>query len=171
MEKSPTINKPEIEQAVKQAVKKIRRWTKQELGFLLQQIRPSKQPPIIIPLSDRGYLIGNYAIMIVDNRWHMIYRYSDQELVFETRAAAIMFAVCNQTSRYQLAKQIQHYDENINRLNVKADEYRNRIKQKTNKSHNAKDLYVSRYHETKAQINYNRFLLEKTLKLAKYYNF
>ena len=170
MEKSHILNEQQVELAVQVAVKHIRKWTKTQLQKLLADSKTSKEKPLIVQLGQKAYLIGNYAIQEIDNYWHLIYRYSDTELVFQNRNAAMLYAVFQQTKKEALAEQIRKYDENINRLNIKAELFRLRLQQKRTSS-NQKDLYSNRLIETRVQLKHNQFLLEKTLKLAKYYNF
>jgi len=168
MDKSHIANKSQIEQAVRQAVQHIRTWTRSELRKLLAKPRGKTETPIIIPLGSRGFLVGDYAMLQTNSIWHMIYRYNDEELEFVDRDAAIFYAVCQQTNRIVMAEQLYKYDQNINRLNVKADQFKSRLTR--TRSHVTKDLYASRYSETMAQLKRNQFLLEKTLNLAKYFN-
>jgi hypothetical protein len=169
MDKSNTVNKQTIEQAIVDAVKHIKNWTKQELKHLLAQNRFSKDNILIIPIGTAGYLIGNYALRQVNNEWHMIYRYNDIELIFYNRNAAMFYAICQQTHRIPLADQIYCYDQQVNRLDIEAAQFKIRIKQSQNKKNSDQlELYASRHQETTLKLRHARFLLEKTLDLAKY---
>jgi len=171
MDKSHIENKSQIEQAVKLAIRHVREWTRSELRTILSKPRVRTEIPIIIPLGPRGFLVGDYAMLQTGSVWNMIYRYNDQELEFVERDAAIFYAVCQQTNRLSMAEQLYKYDQNINRLNVKVEQFKTRLERASrNRNSNAKDLYVSRHSETVAQLKRNQFLLEKTLNLAKYFN-
>lgn len=170
MEKSPILNEQQVELAVQVTVKHIKKWTKTQLQKLLTDTKISKEKPLIIQLGQTAYLVGNYAIQKIDDYWHMIYRYSDKELVFRSRNTALLYAVFQQTKKESVAEQIIKYDENINRLTVKAEILQTRLKSKKTSSFQ-KDFYSNRLIETRIQLNRNQFLLEKTLLLAKYYNF
>ena len=168
MAQSIIVDKPTIEQAVGHAVKHIKNWTKQELANLLANSK-SKQP-LIVPLNDHAFIIGNYALQYTNNMWHMIYRYNDQELVFGNRHAAIFYAILSQKNRYELAEQILKVDQDIIRLTVELDRLRLRLKNSSGK-HGNRTLYLHRYQEVVLQLNNKGSLLEKSLKMAKYYNF
>lgn len=169
MDKSHSNVKQEIDQAVKQAVKHVRAWSRREISSLLDQNRDSK--PLIVPVGQQGYLIGNYAVREYQQDWYLIYRYSDQEYQFTSRESAFMYAICQQTRRGYLADQILKNDQDINRCKIEVDRFQFRLKQamKKRNSHLI-DLYRSRHQESCAQLNHHRFLLEKNLKLAKYFN-
>lgn len=169
MDKSSTVNKQTIEQAIIEAVKHIKNWTKLELKNILAQQRFSKDNILIIPIGQSGFLIGNYALRHVDKEWHMIYRYNDIELVFYNRNAAMFYAICQQTNRINLADQILNYDQQVNRLDIESNYFRIRIKRSERKKDpQLKYLYASRYQESILKLQHAKFLLEKTLDLAKY---
>ena len=171
MDTSNTVDKSTIEQAVAQAVRHVRQWTKQELSNILKEYRPGQEPPLIIPIAGHGMLIGNYAIMNDQGLYQMIYRYNDDQLTFCDRTAAIFYAVCMQIGRSQLADQIKNCDRDINRLNVEAERLRYRLKQAVKKRNSMNiDLYTSRYQETLAQLTQRRHHQEKNLRFAKYNN-
>lgn len=171
MEKLPTESKSIVEQAVAQAVKKIKHWTRKEIFTLIDIQKKQDRRPLIVPIGANLFLVGNYAVRQIDNHWHMIYRYNDDELVFTNRHAAMFYAICNQTQRWQIADQLLNYDQHINRLIVEEGRLKTRLLSAGNKkNYTLKDHYYNRYQETLAQLSQNRMLLEKTLKLAKYCN-
>lgn len=171
MEKLPTESKLIVEQAVAQAVKKIKNWTRKEIFNLVDIQKKKDNRPLIVPIRADLFLVGNYAIRQLDNLWHMIYRYNDDELIFVDKQAAVFYAICSQTQRWQIADQLLNYDRHINRLIVEEGRLKIRLLNAGNKNnYNLKDLYYSRHQETLAQLSQHRMLLEKTLKLAKYCN-
>lgn len=171
MDKSDTVNKSTVEQAVLEAVKQIKKWTRRELSTLLSEYRPGKTAPLIIPLSDYIFLIGNYAILNDQQCWQMIYRYNDDTMEFANRNAAIFYAVCMQTNRSYLANTIKKYDEEINRLVIEEERLKQRISQaQRKKNHYNYDLYSSKYQNIRARLRHHQSLLEKNLKHAKYSN-
>lgn len=172
MDKSTTLNKSKVDQAVQYAVKHVKSWTREELRKILSAKPIKNELPLIIQMGDHGYIIGLYAIKHENNLWHMIYRYSDEELVFANKHAAIFYAVCNQSNRTLIADQIKNYDEDINRLIVEVDRLNQRLKQAIKRKNSVNiDLYRSRYEHAVAQLKSRQFRLEKTLKSAKYMNY
>ena len=172
-EKFNILNKSTVEHAVKEVVKHVKRWTRKELETLLASSIISKEKiPIIVQLDDQCYLIGDYACSLINDHWHLIYRNSDKELEFQNKNSAIFYAICQQTNRYQLAEQILKYDNDILRLRQKANIYRTRYIQagKGKQKSSYSDIYSCRYHESMAKMSHARVLLEKSLKMAKYFN-
>lgn len=171
MDKSDTVNKYTIEQAVLEAVKHVKKWTRRELSTILAKYRPGRSTPLIIPLNDAVFLIGNFAICSENQIWNMIYRYNDEELEFVNRNAAIFYAVCMQTNRSHLANIIKKYDEEINRLIIEEERLKQRLVQASSrKNHHNMDLYNNKYQNIRARLKHRRSLLEKNLKHAKYSN-
>lgn len=170
--KSNILSKSTVEQAVKEVVKHVKRWTRKELEVLLNTNNSRVKIPIIVPLDDHCYLIGNYACCFKDDCWSLIYRNNDKELQFQNKSSALFYAICQQTSRYQLAEQILKYDNDILRLKFKAELYRNRyyLAKKNKRSGHSSEVYSCRYNETVSKIGHARVLLEKSLKSAKYFN-
>lgn len=170
MEKSNTVSKQQIEQAVNQAVGYIRHWTKQELANILDT-KNKQNLPLIVPFKN-GYIVGNYALKNVNNHWHLIYRYNDNELVFAAKDSAVMYAVCSQSNKTNLAEMILKADQDLARVEVKLEYYSAKLRHlRKKKNYYAVDLYASRYTECKTQQQSKKTLLEKNLKLAKYFNF
>ncbi len=170
MAQSNTVSKTTIDQAVKQAVKHVKGWTRQHLQQVLDR-HQKDNVPLIVALGSSGFLIGNYAIRCINERWHMIYRYNDQELEFVRKNSAIFYAVCYQARRGQLADQILKQDNDIDRLQNELSFYRIRIDQAQSRRRTQNlDLYLSRYQETQAQLHHAEKLLEKSLQMAKYIN-
>ena len=168
MDKYNTVDKLTIEQtidrALKQVVTQVKHWSRKELENLLDQ---KNQPqPLIVPLGRNCYLIGNYALRSINHTWAMIYRYNDQELIFLNRHAAIFYAICQQNGRGQLADEIYRYDQACLRINHDVEFYQNKLEHHKNKGNT--ELFRSRYLESRARLNHQRQLLEKSLKMAKY---
>jgi len=170
MDKSIIIDKSTVEQAVQLAVKQVNRWTKKELAQIL--IRQNKKTsPLIIPIGS-GFIIGKFALKPIGHSWQVLNRYNDIELTFINRTNAMFYAVLTQIGKTIEADSIQDYDSTINRLTIEAERFKYRLEQAAKKKNYVSyDIYSSRYYETMAQLSNSQFLLEKTLKSAKYYNF
>jgi hypothetical protein len=99
----------------------------------------------------------------------MIYRYNDNELKFQSRNAALFYSICMQTNRQQLADLIYTQDQHVNRLSIETDRYQIRLKHLArNKNLDLRQLYTSRHDDSKLKLKHARFLLEKSLTIAKY---
>jgi hypothetical protein len=77
-----------------------------------------------------------------------------------------------QINQHDLAARILEYDTNINRLTIEVERFRTRMTQSARKKNFAAyDLYTNRHQESMTRLQHNQFLLEKSLKMAKYINF
>lgn len=171
MDKSIIANKSTIEQAVRAEVRRVRTWTRKELQALLDKTNADRQKPIIVPLGNAGFLIGNYAIRRNHDSWSMIYRYNDRELEFTDQESALLYAVLQQIGRGEVADQLLVHDQNITRLTQETQRFRLRYQQASQRRNtHQQDLYSCRYNHTQMQLQHHRQLLAKTLKMAKYYN-
>lgn len=169
MEKSIIANRSNLEQAVKAAVRTVRKWTKRELSELLVNPKALSQTPLIIAFGNNNYLVGNYAISFRKHSWQMIYRHNDEVIEFADRRAAIFYAVCQQSNRYEVANRILALDQNISWAENEMHRYKQRIKQ-CQQRRTQSELYGIRYQECQLRYQHSKFLLEKTLKMAKYNN-
>jgi len=173
MEKSTTKSKivTNVEKEINQVVKKIKKWTRKELQCLIDDKKKQDSKPLIVPINDRLILVGNYAIQHISNQWHMIYRYNDKELVFGNKKAAILYAICCQTSKFALSDQILQCDQDINRLDIEIQRLQQRFDISTKKGNAIHmDLYSSKQSQANARLMNKKNQLEKILDMAKYFN-
>lgn len=173
MDKSNSPDKSTVEQLVDQAVVYLRNWSKTELAAMLSDTKNKGQMPLIARIGKKGYIVGNYAVLPVDNGWWRVsYRFSDFEHVFTSKLSAICYAVCQQMNRIVLADRILKDDSDVARLTIKADQFLFRLKQAQKKKNSLKsDLFLVRYEETTNRLNESKSHLEKSLKSAKYFKF
>ena len=168
MDKSITLDKNIVEQAVHEAVATVRSWTLRELQSLLSK---NNKKLIIIPIGDHGYIVGNHALKIHKNECRVIYRYSDQELVFSNGTIAMVYAITQFYKKYELAEEIHQRDQRLYNLSTEINFFTTKLaKAKKQKNSFKTDIYASRLSQAQAQLMYNRGLLEKRLNLAKYIN-
>lgn len=172
MDKSNSPDKSTVEQLVDQAVDYLRNWSKVELSAMLTATAKNGKTPLIARIGKKGYIVGNYAILPVNNWWRVCYRFSDVEHVFTNRLAAIFYAVFQQTNKINLADRILKEDANVARLTIKAEQFYFRLQQAQKKKNALKtDLFLVRYEETTSRLNESKSQLEKSLKSAKYFKF
>lgn len=168
MEESSTDVKQAVDAAIKEAVSQVRKFTKTQLKNLIRA--PDNKKPLIIPIGQDGYVIGNYAIKIYKNYWYVKYFYDDREIVFANRQAALFYALSQHKRRYALADSILQYDQDIERLEIESNLFQLLLsKAKKNKNQSSAAIYSSRLVEVKHLLNIKRNLLAKSLKTAKYY--
>lgn len=165
MDKSNTLSSQDIEQAVEQAVDSVKTFTQKELVKLLSSNKT--EFPVLIPVADRGYIIGTNLVKNYKNIWCVASIHDlDQELIFEQKLAAIFYALADFKRNYQLAQEIARYDIEIARLNKKIALYKQKKQQRQD---SVKRLsYSDRLTECEYKLAHKKFLLAKTLKMAKY---
>jgi hypothetical protein len=171
MDQSNIINKKILEQAVNEAVNVVRQWTIRELVNLINS-RESKKNLTIIPIGSNGYIIGNYALKIRDDHCYLLHRYSDQELYFDNKMAGFWYAICDSGNRIEISREIKNYDSMVDKLHIEVNRFKYRLlRAKKLKNYHNIDLYSCRMTESVLQLRHYQFLLEKSLKSAKYLNF
>lgn len=172
MEKSNTIDISTVEHAIKGMVSYVKTWTQGELESVVEQSIKQRRP-IILNLGKKGYLVGNYAIDLVNKRWWRLrFRFSDQEVLFTNKVSAICFAYYTQIDRHDRANRILKEDDDVARLILKSEHYYHRYQQAQKKKNvHRTDLFLVRYQETSLRLSASKSLLEKALKSAKYIKF
>jgi hypothetical protein len=173
MAKSNSINISTVEQAVNNAVDYLKKWSHEELARLMEQTSKGHQTPLIIKVPNKGYVIGNYFLEQIDNRWwRLTYRYGDREYIFFNKLSAVCYAVYSQTNNCTRAERILQDDEQVGRLTLKTEQYYFRYQQAIKKKNTHKtDLFLVRYQESLQKLSNSKNLLEKSLKSAKYIKF
>ena len=169
MEKSNTLDRQVIEQAIKEAVNSVKRFTKKELYQLIKTSRTSKKP-YIIPVGDLGYIAGEYAIKEYNSVWYLVNIYNiTDEIAFSNRQTAILYAIALTKKQYYLANSLLNYDQDITRLEQEIKLYtlrsRRALKQKRLSDYN---IYIGRLTELQYLLKHRQRLITKSLKMAKY---
>ena len=161
-----------VEDVINQAVGYLQTWTKKELAELLNRRASNGRVPLVAKIGNRGYLIGNYAVQPADHGWWKVnYRFNeDEEQLFSNKAAAFIYVLYRHNNYFDRADQILLEDSDVRRWTVKAEQYRYRYKQAIKKKNSMKtDLFYIRYQETLSRLSQAKFLLEKSLRSAKYF--
>ena len=173
MVKSNSTNTLAGEQLITQALAYMKHWSKAELSSIIAKTAENKQMPVIAPIGKKGYLVGNYAMQLLENGWWQVtYKFSDTTHIFTTKISAICFAVLRQTNRTELAESILRDDLEVGRLTIKAEQFYFRLTQAHKKKDNHRiSLFLVRYQETSSRLHYFKSNLEKSLKSAKYFKF
>lgn len=172
MDKSNSVDTLKIEQLVHEAVEYLRRWTKEELRSIIDESSKSNRLPVIAPIGQQGYIVGNYGICPTEDKkwWRVNYRYSDQEYIFVNKAAAVCFALSQQTGKIILADKILKQDQEVGKFQLKSEMFKERFYQACRRKNRDKaDLFKSRYQEVSLKLVEARNVLEKSLKSTKYF--
>lgn len=167
MDKSNTLNSQDIEKAVNEAVDSVRKFTKRELEKLISTTKQDKFP-LIIPVTDIGYIVGTNLVKNYKNLWYVASIHNlEREHTFGDRLSAIFYALTDYKRNFQLAGDIYRYDLEILRLNKKIDFYKTKIQSKIPAT--KRRTHSDRLADCLHKLEQKRFLLAKSLKMAKYY--
>jgi len=157
---------------VAQAVSYFKNWSEDELSALIAKQTRSNQMPFIAPIGHSGYVVGNYAVKLVNDWWEVHYRFSDTVHIFTSKMAAICYAICNQTGKDSKADIILKNDAEVSKLTIKSENFYFRFKQAQKKKDQQKiDLFLVRYQESASKLTLAKSNLEKSLNSAKYIKF
>jgi len=160
MDKSNTLNSQDIEKAVEEAVTSVKKFTQKELAKLIASKKP-KEFPVLIPVADIGYIVGTNLVKQYNNLWYVASIHNlDREMVFGNKLTAIFYALSDHNRNFQLAGDIARYDLEVSRLLKKIALYKQNTKNKSN---------AHRLHECEHKLQHKKFLLAKSLKMAKYF--
>ncbi len=172
MDKSNIITVQEIEKIVSGTVDYCKNWTRTELLSMMVR-QGSNRLPIMIKVSNNGYIIGRHMIDQQRNGdWKLEHYMGDFSYVFSNKLSAVCFSVMHQTGRTNQAVQIRLQDNNVSRLTTKSEQFYHRYQQYSKKKDTTKsDIFLTRYLETKHKLKQSKNLLEKSLKSAKYIKF
>lgn len=166
-DESSTIDKKLVKKAVDNAVNQVKTFTKKEL---LQLIKSSKkrEVPLIIPVGNLGFIVGDYAIKSHRSYWYLVFMYNiDKELIFSNKQSAIFYAICSTKKNYNLANSILVYDNEVSRLQQEITTYQ--LRSKKQKANKTAAIALSKVVELQRLLSNKQKLLTKTLKMAKYF--
>jgi hypothetical protein len=172
MDKLNSINTVTIEQIVDRAVLYLKNWTHNELNAILKKSVDERQP-IIVNLKNQKWLVGNYLISQYNQRWWKLkHRFTSDEQIFSNKLSAIYYAYHYQIGYLARANNILKEDDDVSRLLLKTEQYKQRFLQAKKKKNLHKiDLFFTRYQESALKLSASKNLLEKTLRSAKYIKF
>lgn len=161
-----------IDTIVDQTVDYLQNWTKKEFITILNEHSKTSMTPIIAKFGDRGYLVGNYALQPIDQKWWQVsYRFDENEVkLFSSKVSAICYIFYRHSNKLVQADRILSEDNDVKRWAVKSEQYYYRYRQALKKKNSLKiDLFFTRYQETLYHLNESKSLLEKSLRSAKYF--
>lgn len=146
------------------ALREIKTWAKKELNYL----RYTLDYKVVIPVNKKSYLIGNHLILFKDKYSYLLKR--DNKLIhnFYNKKAAILYVILERTGKYKFAKELLEQDKKVRNYYFDLTFYTNKLTKKSKKDFFKKDLFMSRYLESKAQYKQALKDLEKSISNAKY---
>lgn len=147
------------------ALDKIKNWTKQEY----RRLRSRARVPLCIEINKNTWTIDDYVIR---HQGAHIYKVDLNGLfvhAFYSRAAAIFYCALTALHQFRLADKILRADQETARRYEDTEFYREKLNSKTIKLDEfRKQLYNTRYYESKLSLANARRELEESLESAKY---
>jgi hypothetical protein len=143
----------------------IKRWTQQQLNKYAKQ-------PVVIPINNHGFLVGHYKIQKSKESllWSVQHHNGDVVKNFNNKQSAIYYCLCDIKRYYNLARDISNNDTLVYRAQsnmlctIKTID---RARKK--KDYFKVDVLNNKLIEHQLQFDTAKSLLEKSLRLAKYY--
>ncbi len=161
----PTIQHPQLDQALTQAVKFLHQWTRKELSRLQTQ-----GEVLILPGKNKNhYLIGRYQLQKqTDHCWSV----SDAEVHvhdFYDKRSALYYCFGTQNKYSRHAEEVRSLDAELGRLTSDCVFYTHTAQQAVRaKNWAVYDIVQARLSQISSRLEYVQDQLEKTLRWAKY---
>lgn len=145
-------------------IKDIKGWAKKEINYL----RYALSIPVVIPINDKLFVVNEYTIQIIDDTNHIVKK--DGKLVhnFLNKKAAMLYVVLEKTRNFTLSNELLTRDKIAAKMHSEITFYTKKISNKTAEDNFKRELWISRYLESRAQYHLAKRELEKTISNAKY---
>jgi len=165
MNKVESIIKEELGKTlVNLAVREIKGWAKKELNYL----RYALNVPVVIPVNDQHFVIDEYTIFIKDDHNHIVKKEGKLIHNFINKKAAIIYIVLEKTRNYFIAYELIERDKIAGKMYNELMLYTSKLTNRKPYDTFQKELWISRYLESKAQYSQAKRELEKSISNAKY---
>lgn len=165
MNKVESIIKEELGKTlVDLVIKDIRNWAKKEVNYL----RYALNVPVMLPVSNQLYVINEYTINITNDTNHVVKREGKLIHNFLNKKAAILYVALEKTRNYTLSQELLNKDKIAGKMHNELYFYGNKITNFKQIDNFKKELWISRYAESRAQYQRAKRDLEKTIANAKY---
>lgn len=146
------------------AVRDIKRWAKKEVNYL----RYALNIPVLIPVNNQLYIVNEYTIQIENDTNHIVRKEGQFIHNFLNKKAAILYVVLEKTKNYTSSNELLQRDKIAAKMHSEIQFYTKKLTNNLTKDTFKKELWISRYLESKVQYNQAKRELEKTISNAKY---
>lgn len=146
------------------AVAKVNHWAKKELNY----IRFALNYPVVLPVSDKQWIIGDYYIKEIGPHGFKVIRDNRVIHIFYNKQAAVLYAALSKIRFYNNADNILNADKEVSKLYDDLQFYSQKVTSKTNKDLFKKQLWRARHDDIKLRFISARQDLEKRISCAKY---
>lgn len=166
MIKVESILKEELGKAIVNiALRDIKTWAKKELTVL----RYNLKYPIILTCKKNKLLIGNYTIEFCNNHANIVSKENNFIHSFYSKKAAVLFCLYEKLRQINKGSEILSIDKKVSQFYTDYLFYESKLDDKKYKLDMfKKQLYYSRYYESKVKFQTHLRELEKTIIDAKY---
>lgn len=145
------------------SVKYIKNWTEQEL-------KKYRTEPVVIPIGDHGFLVGNYKITGICQGCWVVEQIDGKKIhEFTSKVAAVVYCLLAVKKKYSGATDVLTLDYKLGKLESDILHYRHSLD--SNQNQFKTDIVLNRYIDAKIKRRAILNNLKKTLNSAKYLNF
>ena len=145
-------------------VKELKGWAKKELNYL----RYALNTPVLIPVTEKLYVFSDYTIQIVDDFSHIVKKDGKFIHNFINKKAAILYIALEKTRNFVISHELLERDKITSKMHNELLFYTSKLTHYKKVDNFKKELWLSRYLESRAQYNQSKRELEKTISNAKY---
>lgn len=145
-------------------VSKVNIWAKKELNY----IRYALNQPVLVPINNNQWVIGNYVITNLGTHRYKVTR--DNKLIhtFYSKPAAVLYTVLTKMQYYKTADGLLTADTEVARIHDELEFYTDKLTNKNKKDPFKTQLWYARYYDFKLKFGPARQELEKRIATAKY---
>lgn len=147
------------------AVTQVNQWAKQELNY----IRHVLDYPVVVPVNDHYWVIGNYHIKHLGSHRYRVTLDNKEIHTFYSKKAAVFYVVLTKVQSYNAADKIINDDRLVAKYHDELELYGSKLVNNKKADSFKFQLWQTRYFEAKAQFAAAKIELEKRLNSAKYY--
>lgn len=146
------------------AITRVNHWAKNELNY----IRHALDQPVVVPLNQNLWVIGNYFIKHLGQHRYRVSADKKTIHVFYSKRAAVFYAVLTRMHHFKTADGLLTDDRLVGKLYDDLEFYTSKLVNSKKADNFKYQLWLTRYVETKSQLAQARQELEKRLNSAKY---
>lgn len=140
-------------------------WTEQQV----QALAINERTPYIWPLGKSGYAIGTRRVIMDNGYWKLIDAYNKKLHVFNTKASAVFYCLCEQKGLIKLSESIKSADSEVMKFKNDVIHHEASVDRaiKSRKSDSI-NIWSARLFDARLRLKIANNQLQKSLTSAKY---
>lgn len=159
----------QLKQGIDQTVQYVNDWQRREL-LAMALTKKAQTLPVCIPFDNNTYIVGQYGLERDNDLWLVTSSQDQQQTYFSTKLTALIYLICLQTGRHDLADTINKQDNSMINLAQELSSYKRGQKQAERKKDWWRfDYFNNLASNTEIKLSEAKNQLEKTIVLAKYF--